>query len=213
MPFGQELVEFQRLISRLLHERQRGLDGAGRERLKGHEPIRLCQACVRRGKLGIFLDNLLKQLSRCLRVGCASPAQPCARLEIENVGIDIGVVPPLARACSQSKLVDDRPRDLILNSEHVMELAIVLLGPQRNIPRDLNQFGVDAQPVAGPQDGPLQDQIRSKLLTHLAHVARLILECKRRRSRAHLQALNAREAADDFIRQTIDKLVVRPALR
>ena len=83
----------------------------------------------------------------------------------------------------------------------------------RNIPRDLNQSGVDAQPVAGPLVDPLQDQIRSELLTHLAQVARLILECKRRRSRAHLQALNAGEAADDFIRQTIDKIVVVRALR
>ena len=175
-----------------------------------HEAIRVCQACVRRGKRGIFHHDLLEQLARRLRVCSASPIQPCARLEIENVGIDIEIVAPLARAQRQPKLVDDRPGDFILDGEDVVDLSIEGFGPHRNVPCGLNQLGFDAHPVAGPHDGPLDDQIRSELLANLLHVALLVLECRRRRSRADLQALNGGEAADDFVRQPIDKIVAVP---
>ena len=140
MPFGKEPVEFQGLIGCLLHEQKRGLDNAGREAWLGHEPLRVCQACIRRGKRGIALDNLLEQFSRCPGVVFASPAHQCARLEIENIGIDTDVVPPLARTKRQSKLVDNRPRDFTPDGEEVVEFSIEALGPQRNIPRDLNQW-------------------------------------------------------------------------
>src|SRR5262249_28755220 len=108
-----------------------------------------------------------------------SLAQHGARLEIEQIGIDIEVVAPLARAKRQAKGLDDRARGLILDGEDVLELTIELFGPQPNFASNLNQLDGDAQAVARAQDGPLDDQVRSELLTNLAQVTSLAFECER----------------------------------
>lgn len=140
--------------------------------------MRLGQACVRRSESRVLLDNLLEQITRRLRGLRAPVAQDFARLEIEKVGVDIEVVAQPARPERQAQLLDDAPRDLILDGEDVLELAIELLSPQRHLPRDLNQLDVDAQAGAGAKDGPLDDQIRSELLTDFAQVPWLAVECE-----------------------------------
>ena len=86
-------------------------------------------------------DHLLEQFRGLLRVGRAPSHNQRTPLQVQFVGFQIGFVAPLSPPQRQSELVDDRPRDLILYGENVLEFPIEPLGPQGYIAGDLRPVG------------------------------------------------------------------------
>ena len=111
--------------------------------------VGVSQPCIGRGERGILAMTCSNNSAAFCALEDASPIDQRTRLQVQLVRLQIGVVAPLASAQRQSKLVDDRPRDLVLNGEDVLELPIEPLGPQGNIAGDLDQLGVDPQ-LASP---------------------------------------------------------------
>src|SRR5206468_8641142 len=100
------------------------------------------------------------------------------------------VVPSLASSELQAQLVHDRPRDLVLNGEDVLQLSIETRRPEWNVIGDAHELGVHAQPPTGSEHRSLYNQIRSESITDVPKIARLVFECERGGLRLHLQALN-----------------------
>ncbi len=83
-----------------------------------------------RGEAGICIDDLLEQfcgLGRSLAM--IHTVEQRKRFQVQLVRLHVGVIASLSPAQRQSKLIDDRPRDFVLNGEDVLELAIEPLGP------------------------------------------------------------------------------------
>ena len=75
-----------------------------------------------------------------LQAGNTFPVDQRAPLEVQLVRLDVGVVTSLAPPQRQSKLVDDRPRDLILNGEDVLQFAMNR-SDQRGVSPQLESVG------------------------------------------------------------------------
>src|SRR5262245_48653787 len=65
---------------------------------------------------------------------------------------------------------DDRAGYLVLNREHVLDLAIVALGPAMSTGQGIDELHRDANPVARSANAALQDVAHAKLAADLAYV-------------------------------------------
>ena len=155
---------------------------------------------------GFLHRDLLEHSRGLFETRTTSTTNQRPALEVELVRLHIGLVSSLSSAKRQSQLVDDRPRDVVLNVKDVPELPIERLRPEQDFPLDHEQIRVDAQPVARLQYGPIDDEVDDKLLADFGQVARLILEGERRIARPHVQPLNAAEVADDFVGQPVHEV-------
>ncbi len=135
------------------------------------------------------------------------PVGQRARPQVEIVGGEVGVVAPLAPAQGQSKLIDDRTRDLILNREDVAELTIEPLGPEGHVGGHIHELHVDAQRPARPEHRSLEHDRRGELLRHVPQIAGAALEVERRGARSDVEAVDDGEVADDFVRQSVRKVL------
>ena len=66
--------------------------------------------------------------------------------------------------------------DLVLHLEHVRELAVVALGPQREVGLRLDELRGDAQAVAGAAQRAAEHELRLELLADLRPGHRLVAE-------------------------------------
>ena len=74
----------------------------------------------------------------------------------------------------------DRARDLILHREHVLDLAIIALGPAMPAGGAVDELSCDADAIAGALNAALQDIAHAELLADLTEVNRPALVLKRR---------------------------------
>ena len=74
------------------------------------------------------------------------------------------VILALSRSC-------DLLRDLALDRKQIVQIAIVLFGPNVGVSARVDQLRVQMKPRAGPADASLQNVRYPQLVTDLAHIS------------------------------------------
>src|SRR5438128_3375205 len=69
------------------------------------------------------------------------------------------------------KLVSDFLRDLALDCEHVVQIAVILINPDVGIGPRVDQLRIQMKMRAGPADAALQNVRYPQLVTDLAHIS------------------------------------------
>ena len=88
--------------------------------------------------------DLFEEVDRLTRGGSSSSLQ-YPRLQVQVVRFNIRRIAPLTTFQFESQLVHDGSRDLILNGEDVLQLAVEPLRPEGNIVSRAHELRVDAQ--------------------------------------------------------------------
>ena len=70
---------------------------------------------------------------------------------------------------------DNRTRNLVLDREHVVKLAVVSVGPPVGAGRGLDKLRRDADALAAPPNAPLEQVARTQLPPDLPEIDRLAL--------------------------------------
>ena len=102
------------------------------------------------------------------------------------------------------KLLSDSLRDLALDCEHVVQIAIVLFDPDVGIGPRVDQLRVQMKMRAGPADAALQNVRYPQLVTDLAHIpfAAVIHDT---RPADDFQAGNLRQLGQNVVLNTVGK--------
>ena len=99
-------------------------------------------------------DGALEHLQRELEILPRQPARVALAAQVEVVGLQVlgrlgGERLLLLRRERDAQRLGDLARDLVLHLEDVFHLAVVALGPEREVGARVDELRVDAQPVAG----------------------------------------------------------------
>src|SRR5207253_498241 len=97
----------------------------------------------------------------------------------------------------------NRARDLVLNLEHILHLAVVTLRPQMVSVRRIHQLRRDAQTAVSSSYASLKNCSHVQPFTDNAQVDVLSFERKSRTSRNHVQLFNPRQGVDDLFSDPI----------
>src|SRR5262245_28048118 len=65
---------------------------------------------------------------------------------------------------------NDRPGNLVLNSEDVLQLAVVTLGPKVSAGQGIDELGGDADAIAGPTDAAFENVANAELAADLPYI-------------------------------------------
>jgi len=122
------------------------------------------------------------------------PRTASARAQVEVIGRGVSFATPRAWSGAefQSQRVDDRPRDLVLDLEHLTGLSVEATGPQRQVVTNARELQVDPQVVARPEHGAFDEVIGPEPIAELRRISRRISEGERRRPGTNGQASQAR---------------------
>ena len=169
MRLGQRRVEVERARRRsagaihvLLHVPQSG----ARRRL---EHVGIGQADVREREVGRTIDGPSEEVDGLVEaLGRAPiPRVAAAQEEVVHRRVDIrrGPARP-ARQSGDSALNGggDRVGDIALELDHVVQAAVVQLGPEVGVGGGVDELGGDSDPLAGLQHRPLDDQFDAERL-------------------------------------------------
>ncbi len=136
---------------------------------------------VRVRVVGVELDRPRDQLVGARVV--LAPGAVVQRLRLEHALVGGHVFRRLALgAVARGRLDapgqdgDDRHRDLVLQREDVLEVAVVALGPDVPVALGIDQLHRDAHAVAGAAHAALDDELHAELLGLLPYVHGLALE-------------------------------------
>ena len=173
-------------------------------------PADVADAGVRQREVRVELDRLLEHLQgevEVLAPGVAAPAQV--------VVVGLQVLGRLARdrllflrRQGDAQRLRDAARDLVLDGEHVLELAVVALGPRRVAGAGLDELRRDPEAVAGAADAPLEHVRRVELLADLGCRDRLVAEADHLRAREDPELRDLRELGDDVFGHPVAEVLV-----
>ena len=205
-----------RCVVRIDRERlHRRLAGLGVPLLVGQQALaRLVgevagQPVPRRGVARIDRQHLaVERVGLLERLGGELPSE-LDGLQIERVRLGIGRARLRRRAEQRDlELLDHVGRDLVLDREDVVELAVVGLRPQVRVGAGLDQLRRDPHRVA---------RLAHRAFQHVRHVQRardlrdpdlLAFERERRGARRHLQLRNLRQQVQQFLRDTVGEVLL-----
>jgi hypothetical protein len=134
-----------------------------------------------------------------------------ACLEVEIVRLEIlGRHHELLAIARQADLerVDDRPCDLVLDGEYILELAIVRFRPEVIAVLDVDQFGGDADAIPDFTHASFQHRRHAELLADLANVYGLALEGKAGATGRNVQPGHLCQNVDDLFGHAIAEVLV-----
>ena len=209
-----------RRVVRIDRERlHRRLAGLGVPLLVGQQALaRLVgevrgQPGPRRGVARIDRQHLaVERVGLLERLGGVLPPE-LHGLQVQRVRLGIGRARLRRRAEQRDlELLDHVGRDLVLDREDVVELAVVGLRPQVRVGAGLDQLRRDPDRVA---------RLAHRAFEHVRHVQRardlrdsdfLALERERRGARRHLQLRNLRQQVQQFLRDAVGEVLVRLVL-
>jgi hypothetical protein len=126
-------------------------------------PVHQCMSLGQRApggrEFGIEAHRLVQEQDGPLETPRAAAGDKGAGLEEPVVGRQVCRGRPCRsrRVKLQSERVHDGPGDVVLDGEHVVQLAVEGIGPQVEPVRHAHQLGRDAEPTARAPDTPLQD--------------------------------------------------------
>ena len=134
-----------------------------------------------------------------------------ARHQVEVVGFDIGGPALLDRLLLfrqqlQLERGDDRFRNLVLDRENVLEVAVVALGPDMVAARAVDQLRVDAHPPAGLADAAFEHVADAELAGDVADIDRLALEREGGVARDHRQGRDFRQIGRDVLADPVAEI-------
>ena len=101
-----------------------------------------------------------------------------------------------------------RAGDLILQLEHVLEVAVVPVGPEMGIGRGIDELPGDAQPTAGAAHAPFEDVADSELPPDLADVHRPVLVGEGRVAGDNEELRKARQRGDNVLDDPVGKVLL-----
>ena len=91
------------------------------------------------------------------------------------------------------------PRDLVLDREDVLQLAVVTLGPAMSARRCIDELRVDANTPGDPAYATFQDVAHTQFTADLSDINRLHVELKARVACDHEQVREPRQLSDDVV--------------
>ena len=107
---------------------------------------------------------------------------------------------------------DDRGRDLVLDGEDVLEVAVVALGPEVVVGLGVDQLHGDAHPLPDLAHAAFDDVLHAELGGELLHLDRPALELERGVARDHEQLAEPRQLGDDVLGDAVgEELLLRVA--
>src|SRR6266478_4854818 len=98
------------------------------------------------------------------------------------------------------------PGELFPESNHIRELAIVLLSPDVAAVAGIDQLGADVQCVPSLRDSALEDHTHAQLAANRLNVRIFSLVAKNRVSRHHFQIRQLRQAIDEALGDTVTQV-------
>jgi len=101
-----------------------------------------------------------------------------------------------------------RCRDLALDRQYVLQVAVKGLGPFLEACSGLHQLGADPHPAVGPPDTAVQQVGHAQPGADLATVGCTALELEGRGPGDHLQQLDARQGVDQLFGQAVREIVL-----
>ena len=168
-------------------------------------PVGPAQTRPGRRESGILLETLEIQIPR-YRPGRRARAE-LVRSQIELVGLRARRHVLLRRALPAhseggGQRVDDPAGQLVLQGEDVTQLHLGGLGPEHGSARCLDELGVHAELVAGPQQGPGQQDIDVCLSRDRLEIRCLASEPRRRNTRPDDERVDTRQGGGEVVGQT-----------
>src|ERR1700732_2197176 len=118
----------------------------------------------------------------------------------------------LVAATGQAQLQrgHDRTGDVVLDSKHVLHLAVEPLRPEAETVGDLDELGGDAELGAHPAEAAFQHRLHTKGVSDLADVFVAAFERKARRPRRHMQPFDPRQSGQQILAYPVAQKLVLP---
>ena len=140
------------------------------------------------------------------------PPDLAPRSEIALLGADVGnwmlgELLLLLRRQSNLERVHDRSRHALLDVEHVVQRAPVLVGPELDVVRRVHQPRRDPQAVRRAPHAALEHVPAAEVSADGREAARIALETHRRGSRDHAQRPDPRQIGDDLVGQSVAEVL------
>ena len=170
---GHRLIELERFTRVRLRARVRL--GNGNTAVIDVERVGIGQTGVGRRVVRFLGDRLLEESNGFGHAFLRSfvPGKPS--FEVEAVGVDVFGIPArhvfgeIGEHCG-SQRADDRAGDLVLNREHVDQLAIVALRPEQPPVVGRGELCGDAEPVARLAHRPLEHDAHTEQRANRADI-------------------------------------------
>src|SRR5687767_1550261 len=147
------------------------------------------RVCVRHsrpraGVFGVYLDRLREHLPRMLETLATQLVKALTSAQIVIVrlhvhGARLFDLLLLALAEYDAERFNDRLRDVVLNREHILHLAIVSLRPELIAVGDIHQLRSDAQSIAHAANTAVENRRDAKLPPDFREILILSLERER----------------------------------
>ncbi len=103
---------------------------------------------------------------------------------------------------------DNHLGNFVLHREHVLELAVIALGPEMMSVGRIDQLNRNAHPIARFAHTALDDIAHAKFAAHLHDVGRLALVNEGGIARDHEQIVIARQLGDDVFGHAVDEILL-----
>src|SRR3984893_17727517 len=118
----------------------------------------------------------------------------------------------LVAATGQAQLQrgHDRSGDVVLDSKHVLHLAVEPLRPEAETVGDLDELGSDAELGAHPAEAAFQHRLHTKGVSDLADVFVAAFERKARRPRRYMQPFDPRQSVQQILAYPVAQKLVLP---
>jgi hypothetical protein len=139
------------------------------------------------------------------------PGEPAPQVEIVCVGVSRRSLRRHRRRRADERAAhprDDRARDLFLDREDVVGLAVVYVGPQAIAALRADQLRGDAQLASRLAHAPLDHRVDAELAADLADIHRLLLVGEHGSAGRDLQSLDCAERGDELFGHPVAEVLV-----
>ena len=207
--FGQVAVVHQRLEAQFV--RLVAVALLAREPLE-HLAVRARAARVGSGIARVELDGFLEELDRVFDAALGQTIQVVLSAQAQVVGLDVARLPLrerdlLREAELELQRLDDLARDLLLDVEDVVELALVRIAPDLAVGLDVHELDRDSHRVLEPAHAAAHDVARAELAPDGLGILLRALELHRRPARHEFDLVDHRQARDQFLGEAVAEVI------
>jgi hypothetical protein len=115
---------------------------------------------------------------------------------------------PLPRFQRDPDLLRNRPGDLVLQQEDVLQIALVFLAPDRMVGGRIDELGHDPNPVAGAHDRALDERVHAQLPGDLRDGLLRLLVPHRGSPGDHAQRIDLPEIGDQSVGHAVGEILL-----
>ncbi len=150
----------------------------------------------------------MQKLLRPVEARLIAHAPQPHRLEIKLIGLRIGRRFVLLDAQLQLKILRDQPRDLLLDGEDILQVAVEIIRPHLEAVGRLDQLRGDAHLLTRPTDAAFDDIGHAQLPRDLRDGRVLAFEVEGRGARRHLQARHLAQHVQEFLAHAVGERLI-----